>query len=414
MKNYFQLRYFVFFALLFLIGSCKSDFNGTTINGDILNAENHILLLEDVATAQKVILDSAVVVNNKVSFQVYINEGIYRLRDEKTNQMAFIYIRKEGDEVYLHWDLNNSDEYIITGNEPSKQLKHVIDLSKKSALGYSKIDSLALRDSLSVERVEELKNNHRAKVLMSIKDFIKSEKNADVAAFALNYIGAVPENINYLIETTEQLHEKNPEARYSEVWYESMDSYRRQLLDKVENGLKVGIKAPDFESITIKGDTISLNKLSGNYVLLDFWASWCQPCRKENKNLVAAYKQFSTRKFTIVSISLDSKLEQLQKGIKLDGLNWPYHISDFQKWRGPLINLYEVKALPLNYLIDPTGKIIAKNLKGNVLISTLEQILPPEMIEITDSTGKIHIVPKFPKNAKDSLLLQQALAAKAK
>lgn len=403
MKNYFQLRYFVFFVALSLIWSCKSGFNGTTINGDILNAENHILLLEDVATPQKVILDSAKVEKNKISFQVYVNEGIYRLRDEKTNKMVFVFIRKEGDEIYLRWDLKNSDQYVITGNEASKQLKQVIDLSKKNDLGYSKIDSLALKDSLSVERVEELKINHKAKVLTSIKDFIKSEKNADVAAFALNYIGAVPENINYLIETTEKLHTKNPEARYAEVWYESMDSYRKQLLDKVENGLSTGIKAPDFEALTIKGDSINLKKLSGNYVLLDFWASWCQPCRKENKNLVAAYKEFSNRKFTIVSFSLDSKLEQLQKGIKQDGLNWPYHISDFLKWRSPFIKLYDVKAIPLNYLIDPTGKIIAKDLKGSALISTLEQILPPEMIEITDSTGKVHLVPKYPVSGKDSV-----------
>ncbi|HUH73828.1 MAG TPA: TlpA disulfide reductase family protein [Chitinophagales bacterium] len=403
MRNYFQVKYFVFFAFLFTIWSCKSDFKGTTINGDILNAENHLLLLEDVATAQKVIIDSARVINNKVSFQVYINEGIYRLRDEKSNQMAFIYIRKEGDEIYLRWDLKNSDEYIITGNEPSKQLKYLVDFSKKSALGYNEIDSTALKDSLSVERVLELKDKHRAKVLAKTKEFIESEKNVDVAAFALNYVGAIPENINYLIEVTEKLHQKNPEARYSEVWYESMESYRKQLLDKVENGLAVGVKAPEFESLTIKGDTLKLKNLLGSYVLLDFWASWCQPCRKENPNLVAAYKEFSKRKFTIVSISLDSKLDQLQKGIKVDGLNWPYHISDLLKWRSPLIKQYEVKAIPLNYLINPTGEIIAKDLKGAALISTLDKLLPPEMIEVTDSTGKVSLVPKYPVSAKDSV-----------
>lgn len=403
MKNYFQLRYFVFFVALSLIWSCKSGFNGTTINGDILNAENHILLLEDVATPQKVILDSAKVEKNKVSFQVYVNEGIYRLRDEKTNQMVFIFIRKEGDKIYLHWDLKNSDQYVITGNEASKQLKKLVDLSQKNTLGFAKIDSIAVRDSLLPEKVLELKTNYRTKIFNQTKAFIDKEKNTDVAAFALNYIGAVPENINYLIEITEKLHQQNPEARYSEVWYESMDSYRKQLLDKVENGLSTGIKAPDFEALTIKGDSINLKKLSGNYILLDFWASWCQPCRKENKNLVAAYKEFSNRKFTIVSVSLDSKLEQLQKGIKLDGLNWPYHISDFQKWRSPFIKLYNVKVIPLNYLIDPTGKIIAKDLKGSALISTLEQLLPPEMIEIIDSTGKVHLVPKYPVTVKDSV-----------
>lgn len=397
------MRYVVLILTSILVWSCNQGFEGTTIQGKFAHADGHLILLEDVATPEKVIVDSTYVQEGKATFNIYINDGVYRLRDEKTNQMVFVYIGKDAEELHLNWDLENTRKYTISGNKESVQLKSIVNYALTNSKEYLLIDSIAQKDSLSEERVIELKSANRNRMFKFVESFTDSVKNADVAAFALNYVGATPENITFLVKTSEKIHQKNPEARYAKMWFESMDGYRKQLLSQVKNGLSEGTFAPNFEMMTIKGDTFQLKKLLGQYVLVDFWASWCQPCRKENPNLVEAYKQFKNRKFTIVSVSLDGQRDQWQKGINLDKLAWPYHVSDLLKWRSPLVKQYDIKGIPASFLLDPTGKIIARDLKGNALISTLDQILPPEMIEVRDSLGNVKLVPKYAEKTKDSI-----------
>ncbi len=398
-----KMRYIILIAASIFIWSCNQGFEGTTIEGVFTHADDHLILLEDVATPEKVIVDSTYVKDGKATFNIYINDGVYRLRDQQTNHMVFLYIGKDREELDLTWDLNNTRAYTISGNKESKQLKSIVSYALTNSNEYLLIDSIARKDSLSQEKVAELKSVNRNRMSKFVKAFTDSVKNADVAAFALNYVGATPENITFLVKTSEQIHQKDPEARYAKMWFESMDGYRKQLLSQVKNGLSEGTIAPNFEMMTIKGDTFKLKNLLGQYVLLDFWASWCQPCRKENPNLVEAYKQFKNRKFTIVSVSLDGQRDQWQKGINLDKLVWPYHVSDLLKWRSPLVKTYDIKGIPASFLLDPTGKIIARDLKGNALISTLDQVLPPEMIEVRDSLGNVKLVPKYTEKSKDSI-----------
>lgn len=393
---------FIFILSLFAFISCNSGFEGTTIHVDIQNAENHLLVLEDVATLEKVIVDSTYVQEGKAEFHVYINDGIYRLRDNENHQMIFVYIGKNREEIEIQWDVENTQGYTIKSHPASQQIKSLAQYSQTNANEYTLIDSIAKKDSISAERVEEMKSANRSRLLKYIESFVDTAKNGDVAAFALNYVGATPENINFLVKTSEKIFEKYPDARYAQMWYESMELYRQQLLSHVQNGLSIGTYAPQFEMTTLAGDTFSLKQNLGQYILLDFWASWCQPCRKENPTLVKAYKQFKNRKFTIVSISLDSQKDQWQKGIEVDKLTWPSHISDLMKWRSPLVALYEVKGIPASFLIDPSGKIIARDLRGNALIQTLDNILPAEMMEMTDSLGNVSLVVKYPEKKRDS------------
>ena len=133
-------------------------------------------------------------------------------------------------------------------------------------------------------------------------------------------------------------------------------------------------QAPDFTLPDTTGTPVSLSSFKGKYVLVDFWASWCGPCRQENPNVVRAYNQFKDKNFTILGVSLDKNKNAWLEAIKNDGLTWN-HVSDLKYWNSEAAALYDVQSIPYNVLIDPDGKIIAEDLRGGNLIKTLGSVL---------------------------------------
>ena len=152
--------------------------------------------------------------------------------------------------------------------------------------------------------------------------------------------------------------------------------YAKELKELVTvlNGLAIGKKAPDFAENNPEGKLVRLSENLNGYTLIDFWASWCGPCRKENPNVVAAYKEFHDKGFNIIGVSLDKKKENWIKAIKDDNLDWQ-HVSDLKFWNSEIAKLYGVRAIPGNYLIDSKGIIVAKNLEGEELKTTLKTLL---------------------------------------
>jgi peroxiredoxin len=137
----------------------------------------------------------------------------------------------------------------------------------------------------------------------------------------------------------------------------------------------IGAIAPDFTQNDVNGTPVSLSSFKGKYVLIDFWASWCGPCRAENPTVVKAYNKFKSKNFTIIGVSLDKpegKADWLA-AIKNDGLNWT-QVSDLKFWSNEVALQYAVQSIPHNFLLDPTGKIIAKDLRGNDLDKKLTEI----------------------------------------
>ena len=144
-------------------------------------------------------------------------------------------------------------------------------------------------------------------------------------------------------------------------------------------GSQVGDEAPEIAMPNTKGKEMKLSDLRGSYVLIDFWASWCGPCRRENPNVVRAYQKYKKAKFKdgdgfeIFSVSLDSDIPRWEAAIKKDGLDWKHHVSDLKKWDNEAAAMYGVSSIPMSFLVDPNGIIVAKNLRGIELHRQLDK-----------------------------------------
>ncbi len=245
---------------------------------------------------------------------------------------------------------------------------------QKSALIETKIKDLVRE--FQANAAEAQKNPSLMNSFQERYNAVNSEfRAAEYEFVAQNLTSYVSLNIikgwtklEFNVEPVEEIFNKlSPELKNSKTGKEIND-----LIKKLK-GTGIGSMALDFSQNDLDGKPIKLSDFRGKYVLLDFWASWCGPCRAENPNVVSAFQKYKDKGFTILGVSLDNAKENWKQAIIADQLTWT-HVSDLRGWQNQAAQLYQVQGIPQNYLIDPMGKIVGKNLRGTDLEAKLHQI----------------------------------------
>ncbi len=360
-------------AFMAIFGSCK-DNTKFTVKGEVLNAlEDRKVYLYELKKEQMTLIDSTIL-NDKGEFKFEresLESQIFKL---SITFNEYVFVAKNGDEIKFSTDLKNEYyQYTLSGSDNADKMQEFNEINHQNQLSTNKIkDEFEAKVEANPDQADDLMEKYRPlymeayqKANAAVVKFAMDNTNSLVSFYALNLIDA-RENEEALIQYADKI---DPSLKQNEAVKKFIDQITRLKTTAV------GAKAPDFEIGDPTGKKIKLSDFKGKYVLLDFWASWCAPCREESPTLVKAYQTYKDRNFTIFGVSLDKNKEAWLGAVKQDNYTWP-QASDLNDFESPSAVLYNVSAIPTSYLIDPNGTIIAKNLRGEELESFLRKTIP--------------------------------------
>jgi peroxiredoxin len=357
-------------SILMLLPILAAAQKSYTLSASISGLESPATAYLTYGQGDKAFKDSVAIKNGKFSFKGSVDEPV----------QAFLTIKHSAP-----LKGNRQPDYFPFFIENSKMTITATDSIKNAVIK----GSVAEKESREIEALIKPMTNIIIKLNKDFADKPKDEarkKASDSVAnlviqikrTRLNYIESHPKSFMALYHYNLFIIDKNFDPVTMEPIYYAFSSQLRsspmgqRTLEKMESAKRrqTGVKITDFTQIDLNDEPFKLSSLRGKYVLVDFWASWCVPCRAENPNLVKAYNELKDKNFEVVGVSLDENKAAWANAVKKDGLTW-IHVSDLKGWNNAAATLYNISSVPQNLLINPEGMIIARNLRGEDLTQKL-------------------------------------------
>lgn len=353
----------VLFSILLLPFVSMAQQKGFVINGSLTGlANNSLVFLTDLNNPTDTIAKS-VAKNNSFTLKGAMPEpGLCNLNFAATQKKVMLFL--DNSTVTLS---GNSADIQKTKIEGSPSNKDFQDFQDRFTQLFAKLNQIneqskttGMTSSLSAQGIQITRE-----IQDGVDKFLKEKKGSYVSPFLVMYTSQLSDDVTLLENRYNGFADNQKKSFYGQAVKETLD------IAKIG---AIGSNAIEFTQNDPDGKPVSLSSFRGKYVLIDFWASWCMPCRQENPNVVNTYKKFKDKNFTVLGVSLDRSRDPWLQAIKNDNLSWT-HVSDLKFWNNEVAQKYRVQGIPQNFLIDPNGKIIAKNLRGPQLAQRLSELV---------------------------------------